>query len=853
MQQWARRYKELAEHHGAPHRRGRIRAYIFDGILRFGMARAVATMPILLHISVFLFFAGLVEFLFPTNTTVSYSTLALVVAFTLAFAILTVSPNLYLNCPYATPLSGLTWRLSQFFVIVGLKAALGIVVLCQNSILKLWGRLSQHVAESGVERWKEELKNKVKVHRQRLSDGLRRSIERNAKDASSMVVPSALEWTLTALDEDKEIEQFAAGMPGFFDSHTVPDGAILSLMANKPLNDAVFGLRLYDLLKTCLLKTSPLKHDERETRLRACLKCLWYFGRAYNEPTASELLPSYFPLTLVSPEIIRRIKAEQDPVSRVMGHCFGALVVTKLAADVSSRAAPHIPISARVSDDELACLSTFLDAESRDVMFCLECPGAVELASMVSLAFSGLNSLRNNDFTLDALNSGQQTLTILSKAELHLDQPFAQLNISDGKLDLIIVSPLLNLLHMCIVISTTSPLTAEMRERCLRMCLKGLWYCLKAYHQHGASKLLPSHFSRTLSNPEIIRRIQSERDPVSRVMGRCFCALVVKKLAADVRSCTKSNVQIGDDELACLSIILGTKSDDVKFCLEWPGAVELASAVSLALGDLSSLDVSTFPSDGLHVAHQTLAILSQALPTEETAKLRLDHPIAQLNISNGEFDRTLVARLIRLLQMCFTMSGTSPLPAGVRRGCLRMCLKNLWYCAKTYHQLAPSKLLPSHFFLDFATPEIIRYIQTETDPVAHMIGCCFQALVVAKVADYIKSLTDSDVELRNKALACLSAILGTETGDLSIWMEMPGTIELVNIVLLAFGGIGSLATDTKTDTVPSYVLDVVPQTFSILSQALPAEINTGLKLDQIDARKDTPDGQCNLILLIAVV
>ncbi len=50
MQQWARRYQELAQHHGAPHRRGRTRAYIFDGISRFGMARAVATMPTLLHI-----------------------------------------------------------------------------------------------------------------------------------------------------------------------------------------------------------------------------------------------------------------------------------------------------------------------------------------------------------------------------------------------------------------------------------------------------------------------------------------------------------------------------------------------------------------------------------------------------------------------------------------------------------------------------------------------------------------------------------------------------------------------------------------------------------------------------------
>ncbi|KAI9457966.1 hypothetical protein BJY52DRAFT_1101590, partial [Lactarius psammicola] len=56
MQRWARQYQELAQRPGAFHRRGRIRAYILDGIDKFGMARAVATMLALLHISVFLFF-----------------------------------------------------------------------------------------------------------------------------------------------------------------------------------------------------------------------------------------------------------------------------------------------------------------------------------------------------------------------------------------------------------------------------------------------------------------------------------------------------------------------------------------------------------------------------------------------------------------------------------------------------------------------------------------------------------------------------------------------------------------------------------------------------------------------------
>src|SRR6266702_13739 len=75
-------------------------------------------MPTLLHISVFLFLAGLVDFLIPTHTTVAHDTLGCILAFTLAYAILTVLPNNFLNCSYGTPLSasGYTWRISQFSV-----------------------------------------------------------------------------------------------------------------------------------------------------------------------------------------------------------------------------------------------------------------------------------------------------------------------------------------------------------------------------------------------------------------------------------------------------------------------------------------------------------------------------------------------------------------------------------------------------------------------------------------------------------------------------------------------------------------------------------------------------------------
>ncbi|KAH9079594.1 hypothetical protein EDB83DRAFT_1292238 [Lactarius deliciosus] len=169
-----------------------------------------------------------------------------------------------------------------------------------------------------------------------------------------------------------------------------------------------------------------------------------------------------------------------------------------------------------------------------------------------------------------------------------------------------------------------------------------------------------------------------------------------------------------------------------------------------------------------------------------------------------------------------------------------MCLRNLWYCAKAYNQLGASKQLPSYFTHALASPEIIRLIQAEKDPVAHVMGRCFGALIVNNLVAYIKSRTDENAQINDKVLGCLSAILGTESRDLKLWLRQPSAIELTNVVFLAFGDIGSLA----ADTVPPYVLDVVPQTFSILSQALPAEINTE---NQIRALADIPDGAAPII------
>jgi hypothetical protein len=350
---------------------------------------------------------------------------------------------------------------------------------------------------------------------------------------------------------------------------------------------------------------------------------------------------------------------------------------------------------------------------------------------------------------------------------------------------------------------------------------------------------LPSYVLFAFACPALIHRIRTTWGLATGVMGRCVEALVIKDLVAGVKPSSNSSVQIRNNKLAWLSAILETQSNDVTFCLECPGAFELATMVSLAFGDVGPLSTNTLPSDVRDVAQQTLVALSQM------AELHLDHPIARLNISDAKFDNIIVSGFHKLLQMC--KPDTSPLPAEVRRSCLRMCLKSLWYCAQAYNRPGESKRLPPYFPSTLASPEIIELIRDEQDPVCHVVGRCFSALVVMKLVVDVGSRSDPSFQVSNDERMCLVAVFNYEWSDahwgITMRLNSPGVIELLNVVFLASDDSDCLTADREW--VPSYALGVIRQTFSLLSRALPAKINTELEQDQIYS--PVSDSKCELI------
>ncbi|KAI9442054.1 hypothetical protein BJY52DRAFT_1177936, partial [Lactarius psammicola] len=109
LQQWAHRYLQIVRRKYAPLHHARIHEYFSRGARRFGISGFAEVLPLLLLISVFLFFAGLVVFAFRGNHTVAYFTVVIVGFCALLYIALALLPLIFHDCPYQTPLTSVLW------------------------------------------------------------------------------------------------------------------------------------------------------------------------------------------------------------------------------------------------------------------------------------------------------------------------------------------------------------------------------------------------------------------------------------------------------------------------------------------------------------------------------------------------------------------------------------------------------------------------------------------------------------------------------------------------------------------------------------------------------------------------
>ena len=205
LQQWARRYLKLTQPRYSPHKRARIRAFFFEGVEELLLPWVVEALPTLLHVSLFLFFSGLVVFLCNVNLTIFKLVLSWVGICTAVYGCVTVMPLFRHDSPYYTPLTSLVWP-----VVIGIPFVILRVLRSFAGLLHLF-------------RYEYRLRYLESIYRKTLLQGMQKTAEETAMKSPSDIDTRAFMGTFDSLDEDHELESFYAGLPGFRGSKVVED------------------------------------------------------------------------------------------------------------------------------------------------------------------------------------------------------------------------------------------------------------------------------------------------------------------------------------------------------------------------------------------------------------------------------------------------------------------------------------------------------------------------------------------------------------------------------------------------------------------------------------------------------
>ncbi|KAJ7085155.1 hypothetical protein B0H15DRAFT_988667, partial [Mycena belliarum] len=249
VEQWGRNFLHRTEMHSAPIIRARIFSYLYYGLKRFKMQAVVEIIPLLLHTSLFLFFAGLIPFLIPISTTLAGVTAALLAILATIYLVLTALPAAYPDCPYRTPLSSSLWNIIQAYQ----------YLKCQwLHRMEAAHYLSQRLAS----------KSMMEVMTKNATDP---SGERSRRDLN------ALTWTVNALADETELEPLIDAIPdaiwGPHGRRLVHDFQIQSLVTH-PRAD--LSGRIARLFSSC--ETGLLSPDLERHRRISCYKALWAIG-----------------------------------------------------------------------------------------------------------------------------------------------------------------------------------------------------------------------------------------------------------------------------------------------------------------------------------------------------------------------------------------------------------------------------------------------------------------------------------------------------------------------------------------------------------------------------------------------
>ena len=183
VQQWVRDYMHVFQRYSDPQKSARMRQYLYEGSEGLYMPIVAEAVPGLLHLSLFLFFAGLADSTLNINTTIGLSTTIPIGLCGLLYILTTLAPVIYPQSPYQTSFSGVIWYAFQ---------------ISRGRRFKDRDGGSKSVST-----------DMAKGQMQLSMEG---TVDREGRDKRAIL------WLMDNLTEDAEIRSFVMSMPGSLES-----------------------------------------------------------------------------------------------------------------------------------------------------------------------------------------------------------------------------------------------------------------------------------------------------------------------------------------------------------------------------------------------------------------------------------------------------------------------------------------------------------------------------------------------------------------------------------------------------------------------------------------------------------
>jgi hypothetical protein len=327
VQQWIRQYTQTLAELGSTKDHDRVRSCLFLGTQRYKLSHAIGLIPLPLHISVFLFFSGLIIFLFTISNAIAIVLTVAVALIGSLYAALTILPTIDDVCPYFTPMSGLWWY-TQYTIFFA--AAFGCHLVVEWFRNRSGPDLGARPGRLSV--WSESLKGIVDRNKQHLKDGLSGNVFRYAKTVKGDSFDlNTLTWLIQRpiMGEKGELQAFIATIP--------PETLVRLSSLEAKSGTKTIRNHLENLFQGCLGNKDKLEETKRRQRLQICLNAFYQIVKPSSLPDKDpEMVLQFVWSNFKDLEPVRKLWHDSDPAIRI----FSLSICAHLSRNILRKSKP---------------------------------------------------------------------------------------------------------------------------------------------------------------------------------------------------------------------------------------------------------------------------------------------------------------------------------------------------------------------------------------------------------------------------------------------------------------------------------------------------------------------------------